>query len=218
MSTRVLMSETKTAVSTQAPDPGLWVDRHGDYLFKYAVFRLRDQGLAEDVVQETLLAALQAYGKFEGRGAERTWLVGILKHKITDCFRRMSRERTITEVEGEEFEHAELFMQTGEWVGHWASAAEPEKCGHLGPHEWGATPEAVAEQNEFWMVFSQCLQPLPQRIASAFTLREVDGLTSEEICEILGITVNNLWVMLHRARAHLRRCIEVNWFTGERAK
>jgi RNA polymerase sigma-70 factor, ECF subfamily len=212
------MSETKTVVSSTVPDPGLWVDRHGDYLFKYAMFRLRDVVQAEDVVQETLLAALQAYEKFEGRGAERTWLVGILKHKITDCFRRMSRERAVSELEGEEFEHAELFMQTGEWVGHWVAAAEPEKAAQLGPHEWGMTPEALLEQDEFWKVFSQCLSPLPQRIASAFTLREVDGLTSEEICDVLGITANNLWVMLHRARAHLRRCIEVNWFMRQSAK
>jgi RNA polymerase sigma-70 factor, ECF subfamily len=206
------MSETKTAVSSKAPDPGLWVDEHGNYLFKYAMFRLRDEAVAEDAVQETLLAALQAYDKFEGRGSERTWLVGILKHKITDCFRRMSRERPVSQIEGEEFEHAELFMQTGEWVGHWAAAAEPETSAHLGPHEWSTTPEALLQQSEFWDVFNQCLSPLPQRIASAFTLREVDGLTSEEICEVLGITVNNLWVMLYRARAHLRRCIEVNWF------
>jgi RNA polymerase sigma-70 factor (ECF subfamily) len=206
------MSEAKTAAASAPPDPGLWVDQHGNYLFKYAMFRLRDAAIAEDVVQETLLAALQAYNKFEGRGSERTWLVGILKHKITDCFRRMSRERTVSELEGEEFEHPELFMQTGEWIGHWVAAAEPEKGAQLGPHEWGSTPEALLQQSEFWDVFSQCLSPLPQRIASAFTLREVDGLSSEEICEVLGISVNNLWVMLHRARAHLRRCIEVNWF------
>jgi RNA polymerase sigma-70 factor (ECF subfamily) len=206
------MSEAKTAAPAQSPDPALWVDRHGNYLFKYAMFRLRDAAVAEDAVQETLLAALQAYEKFEGRGSERTWLVGILKHKVTDCFRRMSREQPIGQVEGEDFEHAELFMQTGEWVGHWVAAAEPDKAAQLGPHEWGATPEALLQQDEFREVFSNCLSPLPQRIASAFTLREVDGLTSEEICDLLGVTVNNLWVMLHRARAHLRRCIEVNWF------
>jgi RNA polymerase sigma-70 factor, ECF subfamily len=213
------MSEAKTAVaSPRTPDPGLWVDEHGNYLFKYAMFRLRDPVLAEDVVQETLLAALQAYEKFEGRGSERTWLVGILKHKIMDCFRRMSREQPIGQLEGEEFEHGELFMQTGEWVGHWTAAVEPERAAQLGPHEWGETPEALLQQREFWEVFGNCLQPLPTRIASAFTLREVDGLESEEICEILNISVNNLWVMLHRARAHLRRCIELNWFMRRAAE
>src|SRR6266487_4458723 len=88
-------------------DPGRWLDDHGDYLFKYAVFRLRDSTAAEDAVQETFLAALKAYTKFEGRGSERTWLVGILKHKITDHFRRVVRETPLGHEEDEGPEHAE---------------------------------------------------------------------------------------------------------------
>src|ERR687896_2486187 len=91
------MSEAQRTVRHPSPDPGIWVDQHGDYLFKYASFRLRDSAAAEDVVQETFLAALKAYEKFEGRGSERTWLVGILKHKITDHFRRLAREAPIGE-------------------------------------------------------------------------------------------------------------------------
>ena len=80
-----------------SPDPGKWLDDHGDYLFKYASFRLRDDTAAEDAVQETFLAALKAYERFEGRGSERTWLVGILKHKIIDHFRKASREAPLGE-------------------------------------------------------------------------------------------------------------------------
>jgi RNA polymerase sigma-70 factor (ECF subfamily) len=199
------------------PDPGVWVDEYGNYLFRYAMFRLRDASLAEDVVQETLLAALQAYANFGGRGSERTWLVGILKHKVADYFRRASREAPAGDGEAEELGQSGLFMQTGEWVGHWVAAVYPEQAETLGPIEWRATPEQLVEQGEFWEVFGRCLSPLPARVASAFTLREVDGLTSEEICDILNVKVNNLWVMLHRARAHLRHCIELNWFKRERA-
>jgi RNA polymerase sigma-70 factor (ECF subfamily) len=202
------MSKEQSAIESQTPDASVWVDEHGDYLYRYAIFRLHDASLAEDVVQETLLAALQAYGNFAGRGSERTWLVGILKHKVTDHFRRTSREATVIESE-EQFDHAEFFRQ-GEWTDHWKV--------EYAPVEWHANPEELLEQGEFWEVFSQCLQPLPARISSAFTLREVDGLASEEICEILNVTVNNLWVMLHRARMHLRRCIEVNWFGRETVK
>jgi RNA polymerase sigma-70 factor (ECF subfamily) len=210
------MSEEQLVLERPTADPGAWVDRHGDYLYRYAMFRLRDASAAEDAVQETLLAALKAYDAFAGRGSERTWLVGILKHKIADHFRRASRENTAGgEEEGEALEQKELFMQTGEWVGHWVAAVHPEKAEILGPHEWHATPEQLLEQGEFWEVFGRCLQPLPARIASAFTMREVDGLTSEEICDVLNIKVNNLWVMLHRARAHLRRCLELNWFRRE---
>jgi RNA polymerase sigma-70 factor (ECF subfamily) len=199
-----------------SPDPGSWLDRHGDYLFRYARLRLRDDALAEDAVQETLLAALEAYSSFAGRGSERTWLTGILKHKIVDHFRRAARESQAGD-EGEGLEPEHLFMPNGEWAGHWVAVLVPEKS-YLGPNEWGATPEQAAEQAEFWEVFNRCLEPLPARVASAFTLRELEGLSSEEICGALGVKVNNLWVMLHRARAHLRHCVEVNWFMRGRPK
>lgn len=192
-SVRFSMSEGQRARRAASPDPGLWVDQHGDYLFKYAAFRLRDQSVAEDVVQETLLAALQAYENFAGRGSERTWLVGILKHKIIDYFRRSTRETPASQLEEESSEHHEFFRESGEWVDHW----KVEKA----PVDWNSTPEELLEHSEFWEVFQRCLSPLPARIASAFTLREVDGLSSEEICELLSIKANNLWVMLHRAPA-----------------
>ena len=198
------MTREQRATETQAADPAAWVDEHGDYLYRYALFRLRDPSRAEDAVQEALLAGLQAYGGFAGRGSERTWLVGILKHKITDQFRRLGREAQATQREGEEFAHEEFFRARGEWADHW-------QVEHA-PGEWAASPESHVEQGEFWSVFQRCLRPLPERTASAFVMREVDGLTSEEICEILDVKVNNLWIMLHRARLHLRHCLELNWF------
>lgn len=190
------------------PDASVWLERHGDYLFGFAMVRLRDRAQAEDLVQDTLLAALQGYAKFGGRSSERTWLVGILKHKIADHFRRTSREMRAPGVEGEIFEHPEYFRDSGEWVGHWTPEAAPS--------EWTDTPATELERAEFWRVFDACLAPLPERIATAFTLREIDGESTEAICEALGITTNNLWVMLHRARMHLRACIERNWFRGKR--
>src|SRR4030095_14284073 len=107
------MSEAQPQITEQTPDPGVWVDEHGDYLFKYAMFRMRDQSAAEDAVQETFLAAIKAYGRFEGRGSERTWLVGILKHKITDHFRKSVREAPIGETADEDGpDHAEFFHRT----------------------------------------------------------------------------------------------------------
>src|SRR5881394_496268 len=106
----ILMSEAPRKF--ESPDAVIWLERHGDYLFKYAVFRLRDASAAEDAVQETFLAALKAYEKFEGRGSERTWLVGILKHKVTDHFRRMTRETPLEPGEGDGPEHAEFFTRT----------------------------------------------------------------------------------------------------------
>ncbi len=202
------MSEAQRIAPDKQPNAMVWVDQHGDYLFKYALFRLRDASAAEDVVQETFLAALKAYAKFEGRGSERTWLVGILKHKITDHFRKSIRESPIGEMEDDGPEHSEFFNRPDEWTNHWNS--------NYAPTEWSATPEQLAEQHDFWRVFYDCLAPLPQRTASVFTFREVDGLSSEEICELLSISVNNLWVILHRARLHLRNCLEMNWFKKDR--
>jgi RNA polymerase sigma-70 factor (ECF subfamily) len=198
------MSEAQAKATDKSPDAGAWLDQHGDYLFRYAQFRLRDTSAAEDAVQETFLAALKAYERFQGRGSERTWLVGILKHKITDYFRRITREAPIGEGADDGSEHNEFFERKDEWTGHWNN--------DYAPSDWHATPAQLVERSDFWRVFSDCLSPLPQRTASAFTLREVDGLTSEEICEMLSITVNNLWVMLHRARLQLRNCLEVKWF------
>jgi RNA polymerase sigma-70 factor, ECF subfamily len=198
------MSEAQPSPDAQSPDPSKWLDDHGDYLFRYAVFRLRDDTASEDAVQETLLAALKAYKRFEGRGSERTWLVGILKHKIVDHFRRAGREAPIGEESDIGPEHREFFERNDEWVGHWNA--------DYAPSDWHATPAELVERSDFWRVFSDCLSPLPKRTASAFTLREVEGLKSEEICTILNISVNNLWIMLHRARLHLRNCLERSWF------
>lgn len=201
------MTEPQAKLTNNPPDPGRWLDDHGDYLFKYAVFRLRDNTAAEDAIQETFLAALKAYEQFEGRGSERTWLVGILKHKIVDHFRKAVREAPIGEGTDDGPEHNEFFERADAWQGHWNA--------NYAPTEWHATPAELIERNDFWKVYNDCLEPLPQRTASAFTMREVDGLKSEEICEILSIKVNNLWVMLHRARLHLRNCLERNWFKSE---
>jgi RNA polymerase sigma-70 factor, ECF subfamily len=201
------MSEAQLKAPDKTPDAVVWVDQHGDYLFKYALFRLRDASAAEDAVQETFLAALKAYAKFEGRGSERTWLVGILKHKITDHFRKIVREAPLGEGEDDGPEHNEFFTRKDEWTNHWNN--------DYAPTEWHWTPEQLVERGDFWKVFNDCLAPLPQRTAVAFTFREVDGLSSEEICELLSISVNNLWVILHRARLHLRNCLEFNWFKKE---
>ena len=198
------MSEAEAKPLSRSPDPGRWLDDHGDYLFKYAVFRLRDDTAAEDAVQETFLAALKAYENFEGRGSERTWLVGILKHKVVDHFRRAVREAPLGEEAAEASDHREFFDRPDEWKGHWNN--------DYAPTDWHATPAELLERSDFWKVFTDCLAPLPERTANAFTMREVDGQTSEEICEMLSISVNNLWVMLHRARLQLRNCLEVTWF------
>ncbi|MDZ7344802.1 MAG: sigma-70 family RNA polymerase sigma factor [candidate division KSB1 bacterium] len=187
----------------QAINPETWVDEHGDYLYGFALLRLRNRELAEEMVQETFLAALKARQNFARQSSERTWLVGILKHKIIDHFRRASRERPVADFDGASSDD-DLFHPSGAWIDHWTQEGAPK--------EWAEDPSRLVEQKEFWEIFNRCLTQLPPRLAEAFTLREIDGFSSEEVCRILNISANNLWVMLHRARAMLRRRLEVNWF------
>ncbi|HEX6126194.1 MAG TPA: sigma-70 family RNA polymerase sigma factor [Pyrinomonadaceae bacterium] len=200
--------ETVTVdVQQHAPavDPTAWVDEHGDYLFRYAMMRLRDETRAEDAVQEALLAAIQSISSYSGKASERTWLTGILKHKIVDYYRRAGNEQPLNGDDGELLAEVEKFFERDDvWNGHWNNK--------LQPHNWDTSPEATYQESEFFEVLQNCLSKLPDRVAGVFMLREMDGLDSSEICEILSVSNANFWVMMHRARLALRRCIEVNWF------
>src|ERR1051325_11836429 len=188
-------------------DPERWVDEHGDYLFKYALSRLRDPARAEDMVQETFLAALKGGSKFAGRSAEKSWLVGILKNKICDHFRTASRETSFTDMEFYSDEESDRFASQGLRKDAWIH--------ERAPLEW-MDPGASLDSEVFWKTFRDCSNKLPKNVATVFNLREVDGVESKEICALLNISENNLWVMLHRARMALRRCLEVNWFAKEK--
>lgn len=185
-------------------DPAGWVDDHGDYLFRYALIRLRDEARAEDVVQETLLGALQHMASYSGKSTERTWLTGILKHKIVDQIRKSCKEVPFEPSDTDLSEFDPLFERPDEFNGHWSDT--------LSPRIWHRSPEDAVQQSEFFMVLHNCIGKLPQRVANVFTLREMNELDTEEICSLLELSTSNFWVMMHRARMSLRRCIEINWF------
>ena len=185
-------------------DPAQWVDEHGDYLFRYAMVRLRNDALAEDCVQETLLSALEALDSYGGKSTERTWLTGILKHKVIDHFRKHSREVPLDPSETDLSEFDPLFERDDEFKDHWND--------YLSPRIWRRSPDEALQENEFFGVLQACMSKLPERVASVFALREMNELETDEICELLAVSQSNFWVMMHRARMALRRCIEINWF------
>jgi len=169
------------------------------YLLRYAALQLRDSAAAEDAVQEALLAALAGESGFAGRSNLRTWLTGILKHKIVDTIRRQSREQPAPDMndQGDAADFDALFDRRG----HWEEA----------PDAW-EQPEGALGQRQFLAALEECLRALPERTARVFMMREHLGLETPEICKELEITATHCWVMLHRARMSLRLCLEKNWF------
>jgi RNA polymerase sigma-70 factor (ECF subfamily) len=178
--------------------------QHRSYLLRYALLQLRDPDLAEDVVQETLLAAVEGAGRFAGKSTRKTWLTGILKHKIIDVLRRKSREQPLAADDESEAEAVDALFKDD---GHWRQF----------PANWG-DPQQALENRNFWKVFEMCTQAMPARTARVFMMREVMELSAEEVCKELGLTPTNLWVILHRARLSLRECLEIKWFGGAGTK
>jgi RNA polymerase sigma-70 factor (TIGR02943 family) len=170
-------------------------------LLRFAQAQLRNAAWAEDAVSETLLAALAKPQAFAGQSQLKTWLIGILKHKLIDQIRRHSREVSATSAEDGKDIDALLFDETGAW--------------REAPAEWG-DPEAACGQREFFEVLEVCVDQLPGVQGRVFMMREWLELDSGEICKELGITATNLWVLLHRARLRLQICLQERWF-GQRA-
>jgi RNA polymerase sigma-70 factor (ECF subfamily) len=179
------------------------IQQQRSYLLRYAMLQLRNPHLAEDVVQETLLAALEGGDKFSGQSSLRTWLVGILKHKILDLLRKRAKEPELAlPDDGDLSELADVLFASD---GHWATP----------PQDW-ADPERSLENARFWEIYEECNQRMPPKTARAFMMREFMDMSTEEICQELAISATNCWVLLHRARLSLRECLDTRWFRGER--
>ncbi len=185
-------------------DPEALLEEHGNYLFRYAMVRLRNTEAAEEAIQETLLAALAAREQFQGHASVRSWLVGILKHKITDYFRMKSREFSVSDLASSEDAAEDVFDRHGNW--------------RVEPAAWRDDPVDVLEKQEFWQTFEACMSELPERSAEVFALREFDGLKSKEIGRLLDISPAHLDVLLYRARLRLARCLDAKWFAPERRR
>jgi len=185
-------------ISSNLVNPQIWVEEYRDFLFKYALSRLRDVDLAEEKIQETYLAALQSCKDFQGLASEKTWLISILKRKICDHFRRINRDRQFIVKSPMACLRDEVF--------------DNQIMSAVGSCIWFSDPSMVYEQKEFLKIIMNALSELPRRLAQVFILREVIELSSQEICQFMDISVCNLYVMVHRSRKRLKRNLQSKWF------
>ncbi len=178
--------------------PDKWLTLHGDILYRYGLARVRDIEVAEDLVQETLLAALKAKSNYAGQSTEQTWLIGILKHKIIDYFRKASREHA------QEYDDTfasdnddDYFDQQGHWQVDFSNWSKPDQS---------------MQQEQFFQVLQDCIERLPKRMAQLFVMSEFENMESKEICELMSISsMSNFWVILSRMRVQLRQCLDIHW-------
>lgn len=187
------MPATET-IEKETLQPQLWVSRHADYLYSYALSRLQEEETARDLVQETFLAALEKTGNFRGDSSERTWLTAILKYKVIDVYRKQARSAGTVEPEAEFFD-PELHHWKKE---HW-------------PQPFGVEDHDPLHNKEFMGVLQKCMQRLPPLWLSVFRMKHLDEEGTEQICEALRLTSANFWVIIHRAKVNLRSCLQKNW-------
>jgi RNA polymerase sigma-70 factor, ECF subfamily len=178
-------------------DPGTWVDEYGDYLYRYALMRLRNPTAAEDVVQETFLAGIKSLERYDGRAPVKFWLRGILRFKVVDYIRKDVREDPVEDVEGLDIKDSLLFKVSG--------------IPTMRPSALTFDPHRDYEKTEFWEALASCMQGLRGNTQQAFALKVLEGMPTEDVCKVLGIAPNHLWVLTHRARQMLKACLKKSW-------
>jgi RNA polymerase sigma-70 factor (ECF subfamily) len=178
-------------------DTSKWIDNYADYMYNYAVVRVNNGDLAKDLVQDTFFAGLKSAKNFQGKSTERTWLVSILKRKIIDHYRKINSKKGQAEVRVN-------FYDDGENEGNWLEERVPQS--------WDNQAEKSIENEELKNQLESCIDALPEKYAMVFRMKTIQEFETEEICKELDITASNLWVIIHRARTQLRKCMEDNWF------
>ncbi len=178
--------------------PDTWVDQYADYLFNYAVSRVSDAEIAKDLVQETFFAGLKSAKNYKGDAAERTWLIAILKRKVIDHYRKINSKKGKAEVRMNYISSDD--GNDGDWLEE--RVADPFSKGG----------DDTLENEELGLAIQDCIAKLPKKQADVFTMKTIQGISTEDICNELGINPSNLWVMIHRARTTLMGCMNQNWF------
>lgn len=183
-------------MSKETLEPQGWVENYADMMYRYTLVRVKDPEAAEELVQATFFAALKSQHTFAGKSTEKTWLFGILKHKTMDYFRNSKKNISIDLTSSDEADRIHF-----------------DAAGYMTPKpaSWNMDPEKSAENSALGQVLAQCLRGLPEKFHKLFVLKEIDGMSTDDICKEFNIKPTNLWVILHRARNQLKLCLESNW-------
>jgi len=189
-------NDTKNMAENQL-HPETWVDAYADYLFNYAIGRISNAEVAKDLVQETFLAGLKSAKNYKGDAAERTWLIAILKRKVIDHYRKINSKKGKAEVR---MNYSAQSDAEGDWLEE--KVADP----------FSTFENSTIENEELGLAIQSCIGKLPKKQALVFTMKTIQGISTEDICNELEINPSNLWVMIHRARTALMGCLNENWF------
>lgn len=171
---------------------------YSDYLYNYAITRVNDTHVAEDLVQDTFLSALKGFDSFQSKSKESTWLIAILKNKIIDHYRKKSKHYL-----QESLDEMQIMDDFFNSKGSWQKDQRPSK--------WDLDTDQAIEQQEFYETLQQCLIRLNDIQRMAFVMKHMDDEETDDICKELSITATNYWVIIHRAKLQLRKCMETNW-------
>jgi len=182
-------------MSTNLIDPNKWVDRYSDYLFNYAIVRVNNRDIANDLISETFLAGLKSMKNFKGEATERTWLISILKRKVIDHYRKINSKKGRAEVR--------IKYNDPDSEGDWLEEQVSDP--------FDKTAEDSLENEELGLAIYNCLDTLNEKQAEIFKMKTIDNYDTEAICNAFDITPSNLWVIIHRARKSMAECMEKNW-------
>jgi RNA polymerase sigma-70 factor (TIGR02943 family) len=183
-------------------DPSKWVDSYSDYLYKFAYYRVNDQELAEDLVQDTFLSALKGRDTYKGEAAEKTWLVSILKNKIIDHYKKAStRNESPLKLQTYEAPSLDYYFDKAR-NGDWQKTNRPK--------DWGEVDDRY-DSKEFYRILEACLKTLPEKWKGVFTMSLLEESDSKLVCKEFNLSSSNFWVIIHRARLQIRACLEKNW-------
>lgn len=187
--------------------PEKWVTLYGDYLYSLAMMKTGSRETSQDLVQEVFLSAIKAKDTFSGRSSERTWLTAILQNKVIDFYRKKDILKDASDylAETDHSFHTAFFESAVESYGHWRQ--------DTAPHTWAESADAAMKKKEFYKILHYCINKMPPKLIPAFVAKYIDGEDTEKVCKELDLSSSNYWVMIHRAKVLMRRCLEKSWFS-----